>query len=75
MDCFSTCKKRSPIATFILPKYLGKDLGDEPPPSKEENKKAADILVNEGTDAAAKHMFNPTGEKLLSYSEMRELYG
>jgi hypothetical protein len=24
-----------PIATFILPKYLGKDLGDEPPPKAE----------------------------------------
>jgi hypothetical protein len=25
-----------PIATFILPKYLGKDLGEEPPPKKDE---------------------------------------
>ena len=41
----------------------------------EENKKALKILVEKGGDEAVKHMFNPTGDKQLSYAEMRERYG
>ena len=41
----------------------------------EENKKALKILVEKGGDEAVKHMFNPTGDKKLSYAEMRERYG
>ena len=41
----------------------------------EENKKALKILVEKGDDEAVKHMFNPTGDKQLSYAEMRERYG
>jgi hypothetical protein len=41
----------------------------------EENKKALKILNEEGCDDAVKYMFNPTGEKQLSYAEMRERYG
>ena len=41
----------------------------------EENKKALKILIEKGGDQAVKHMFNPTGEKQLSYAEMRERYG
>lgn len=41
----------------------------------EANKKAVSILVKEGPDKAVEHMFNPTGQKQLSYAEMRELYG
>ena len=33
------------------------------------------ILIEKGGDEAVKHMFNPTGEKQLSYAEMRERYG
>ena len=41
----------------------------------EENKKALKILIEKGGDEAVKHMFNPTGEKQLSYAEMRARYG
>lgn len=41
----------------------------------EENKKAFKILIEKGGDEAVKHMFNPTGEKQLTYAEMRERYG
>ena len=41
----------------------------------EENKKALKILIEKGGDEAVKHMFNPTGDKQLSYAEMRERYG
>jgi hypothetical protein len=41
----------------------------------EENKKALRILIEKGGDEAVKHMFNPTGDKPLSYAEMRERYG
>ena len=41
----------------------------------DENKKALKILIEKGGDEAVKHMFNPTGEKQLSYAEMRERYG
>ena len=41
----------------------------------DENKKALKILIEKGGDEAVKHMFNPTGDKQLSYAEMRERYG
>ena len=41
----------------------------------EENKKVMLIASEKGIDEAVKHMFNPTGEKQLSYAEMRERYG
>ena len=41
----------------------------------EKNKKAALIMKTQGTDAAVKHMFNPTGDRELSYAEMRTRYG
>lgn len=44
-------------------------------PLDEANKKAVAILVKEGPDKAVEHMFNPTGQKQLSYAEMRALYG
>ena len=39
------------------------------------NKKAYNILTTQGTDAAVKHMFNPSGERVLRYAEMRGMYG
>ena len=39
------------------------------------NQKAMDIMKTEGTEAAVKHMFNPTGKRQLSYAEMRSIYG
>ena len=39
------------------------------------NQKAMDIMKTEGTEAAVKHMFNPTGKRQLSYAEMRSMYG
>ena len=39
------------------------------------NQKAMDIKKTEGTDAAVKHMFNPTGKRQLSYAEMRSMFG
>ena len=39
------------------------------------NQKALNIMKTEGTEAAVKHMFNPTGKRQLSYSEMRLMYG
>ena len=41
----------------------------------EENKKAIKTLMTEGDDAFIKHVFNPTGEKPLTYSEMRAKFG
>ena len=41
----------------------------------EENKKAINTLITEGDDAFIKHVFNPTGKKPLTYSEMREKFG
>ena len=41
----------------------------------EENKKALKILIEKGDDDVVKYMFNPTGEKQLSYAEMRERFG
>ena len=40
-----------------------------------ENAKAFEILNKEGSEAAVKHMFNPTGERQLSYAEMRMRFG
>ena len=39
------------------------------------NKKAYNILLTQGADAAVKHMFNPSGDRELSYSEMRSRFG
>jgi len=41
----------------------------------DDNKKVMLIASEKGVDEAVKHMFNPTGEKQLSYAEMRERYG
>jgi len=41
----------------------------------DDNKKALLILETKGLDEAAKHMMNPTGDKPLSYAEMRERFG
>ena len=40
-----------------------------------DNAKALDIMTKEGPEAAVKHMFNPTGERQLSYAEMRMRFG
>ena len=40
-----------------------------------ENAKALNIMKTEGSDAAVKYMFNPTGERQLSYAEMRMMFG
>jgi hypothetical protein len=40
-----------------------------------ENAKALNIMKTEGSDAAVKYMFNPTGERQLSYAEMRMRFG
>ena len=40
-----------------------------------DNRKVMQIAEEKGIDEAVKHMFNPTGEKQLSYAEMRERYG
>lgn len=41
----------------------------------ESNQKALQILKNEGRTAFINHVFNPTGNKELSYAEMRQRYG
>jgi hypothetical protein len=41
----------------------------------DDNRKVILIAEEKGIDEAVKHMFNPTGEKQLSYAEMRERYG
>jgi len=41
----------------------------------DDNQKVMQIAEEKGVDEAVKHMFNPTGEKQLSYAEMRERYG
>jgi hypothetical protein len=40
-----------------------------------DNRKVIVIAAEKGVDEAVKHMFNPTGEKQLTYAEMRERYG
>lgn len=40
-----------------------------------ENAKALNIMRTEGSDAAVKYMFNPTGKRQLSYAEMRMMFG
>ena len=40
-----------------------------------ENAKALNIMKTKGSDAAVKYMFNPTGERQLSYAEMRMRFG
>ena len=40
-----------------------------------ENAKALHILKTEGSEKAVKYMFNPTGERQLSYAEMRSRFG
>ena len=40
-----------------------------------ENAKAINIMRTEGSDAAVKYMFNPTGTRQLSYAEMRMMCG
>ena len=45
------------------------------PPLDDANKKAGEILLTQGNAAFIKHVFNPTGEKELSYAEMRARYG
>lgn len=39
------------------------------------NKQALNILQTKGQDEAIKFMFNPTGDKPLSYAEMRYRFG
>ena len=40
------------------------------------NKKALDVMANEGMDAAVKHMFtDQESGRQLSYAEMRSRYG
>ncbi len=41
----------------------------------DENAKAYEILNKEGSEAAVKHMFNPTGKRQLTYAEMRMRFG
>ena len=40
-----------------------------------ENAKDINIMKTEGSDAAVKYMFNPTGKRQLSYAEMRSMFG
>ena len=42
---------------------------------EEENKETINILQKEGNKAFVEHCFNPTGEKQLTYSEMRAKFG
>ena len=39
------------------------------------NKKALEILQTQHGTALVTHVFNPSGEKKLTYSEYRERYG
>lgn len=41
----------------------------------ELNKKAMQILQKDGSKEVVKFMFNPTGTRQLSYSEMRARFG
>ena len=49
--------------------------GDIAPHMDEANRKAYEIANKLGNEEAVKHMFNPTGDCVLSYSEMRARYG
>ena len=40
-----------------------------------ENAKAIHILKTKGSEKAVEYMFNPTGERQLSYAEMRSMFG
>ena len=40
-----------------------------------ENAKAINIMRTEGSNAAVKYMFNPSGKRQLSYAEMRMRFG
>jgi len=39
------------------------------------NKEALLVMGTKGTDAAYEYMMNPTGDRPLSYAEMRERFG
>jgi hypothetical protein len=41
----------------------------------DDNRKVMQIAEEKGINEAIKYMFNPTGDKQLSYAEMRERYG
>jgi len=59
--------KGTPSGDFIKTTMLGMD---------EYNKKAATIMLEKGSKAAEKYMFqHPTEKRSMSYSEMRSLYG
>ena len=40
-----------------------------------ENAKAINVMRTEGSGAAVKYMFNPSGKRQLSYAEMRSMFG
>ena len=41
----------------------------------DENKKGLEIMITQGSQAAFDHMCNPTGNRQISYAEMRARFG
>ena len=74
----SPLKNNSPVSKNSSPKWKSSKLGSEYifyNDMDDNNKKAMDIQVTKGWDAAINHMMtNPDG-KPRTYAEMRELYG
>ena len=63
-------------STFDVNEGAGKSLGKLYDNMDENNKKAADVLVSQGTEKAVEFMFKhpETGEK-MDYATMRYYYG
>jgi hypothetical protein len=79
MSCCNITDVVTPSANIgnstIIPNGSHNTVNTDTISMNDENKKALKILIEKGGDEAVKHMFNPTGEKQLSYAEMRERYG
>ena len=79
MSCCNITDVVTPSANIgnstIIPNGVHNTVNTDIIKMNDENKKALKILIEKGGDEAVKHMFNPTGEKQLSYAEMRERYG
>lgn len=64
-----------PINTATTPVIIKEVIVKNYNKMDEYNKKAAIIMLTEGTEAAVKHMFTGDNGEKLSYIAMRERYG
>lgn len=59
-----------------LDKQTPKVIGFDPSRMDENNKKACEVLLSQGPEAAVKYMFtHPKTEEKMDYATMRSLYG